>query len=544
MMKKVFASALGSSCIFQGALTRKIQGKTLIQRLIDKAERFGVPRANVFIYTDLEEVALKVERLGANSFLDTTQILDLEEASVKFGKYCAKHTERSDTILWLSPYAPLVSINSLKRAEVLLNTGDTELVFCSVDEPARNLAIAPLTIQEILLSKPTEFVKIRSDAFVFIRGSAIKEGRTEDFKQTAIDVGQDVFEIASFQDWWVCEKLLARKRIVFRVIGNERVGMGHIYRALSLAHEILDHEIIFITDDKNEDVIRQVAQLEYRLEVASPTEIVSTMIDLESDLVINDILDTSPEDVTPLQTYGARVVNFEDLGEGAKLADLTINELYDRPQFSEGNILWGKNYLFVRDEFEDAKPCSFHQEVKTVLLAFGGIDQHDLSYKILEAIEPVCDKYRIGIEIVTGPGYRGYSALEKRVLSKPNVSLTHATGVISKIMEEASVAITSNGRTVYEMAHMNVPAIVVPQHKREKTHGFASRANGFIALDPYKEGVTERQVAQELLNIISDNKYRKELFDRTVPHCFTENKQKIVDLVISQLANNGTALDP
>ena len=93
-------------------------------------------------------------------------------------------------------------------------------------------------------------------------------------------------------------------------------------------------------------------------------------------------------------------------------------------------------------------------------------------------------KYKIFIQIVTGPGYRGFTHLEKIVSQTSGVSLTHATGVISSMMESADIAITSNGRTVYELAHMNIPGIVIPQHEREETHSFAQEQNGFIKMEP------------------------------------------------------------
>ena len=70
------------------------------------------------------------------------------------------------------------------------------------------------------------------------------------------------------------------------------------------------------------------------------------------------------------------------------------------------------------------------------------------------------------IFIVTGPGYSGYETFRREVVGDSDVDLTHATGVISRIMEKVQLAITSNGRTVYELAHLSIPAIVIPQHER------------------------------------------------------------------------------
>ena len=49
-------------------------------------------------------------------------------------------------------------------------------------------------------------------------------------------------DIDSYRDWWIAEKLLNRRRIVIRVDGDREIGLGHIYRMLTLAHQILDHQ--------------------------------------------------------------------------------------------------------------------------------------------------------------------------------------------------------------------------------------------------------------------------------------------------------------
>ena len=46
------------------------------------------------------------------------------------------------------------------------------------------------------------------------------------------------------------------------------------------------------------------------------------------------------------------IVNFEDLGDGAKYADIVFNELYDEPILPYENILWGNEWYFLRDELK------------------------------------------------------------------------------------------------------------------------------------------------------------------------------------------------
>ena len=64
---------------------------------------------------------------------------------------------------------------------------------------------------------------------------------------------------------------------------------------------------------------------------------------------------TAASDIDSLKSNEIVVVNFEDLGTGASTADLTINELYDVPRVSGERFLWGYDYFFVREEFENAK---------------------------------------------------------------------------------------------------------------------------------------------------------------------------------------------
>jgi spore coat polysaccharide biosynthesis predicted glycosyltransferase SpsG len=307
--------------------------------------------------------------------------------------------------------------------------------------------------------------------------------------------------------------------------------MGHVYRALALAHELHDHEIIFATDTKNHVAVDAIVKRDYWLGVYAPELIIDEIINLRPDMVINDVLDTKKQDIGKLKSSGSLTVSFEDLGSGARCTDLTVNEIYDTPQFKADHVMWGQQYFFLRDEFQSAKPHRFKKRVEGVMLAFGGTDQLDLARKVLFAVKPLCEELEIFVHVVAGPGYRTYDKLMREVEGDDRIFLTHGSEVISSIMEKVQVAITSNGRTVYEFAHMNIPAIVVAQHKREVTHSFASQKNGFVPLGIYQAGKTEQQVVKELKRLAQDVAYRQQLFNNMTSCRFTKNKEKVVKLI-------------
>jgi spore coat polysaccharide biosynthesis predicted glycosyltransferase SpsG len=533
--KAVLIRGIQRNIAFQDDLLRKLAGKTLVQRAINKARELGVGDIAVCVYTDSELVALSSDRAGVRTYLDPNLAKEDETAVSAFFKFIQKWSRGFDWIIHLSPYAPLLGIEALQETLTRVEAEDADIGNSGRLVADHKTSMDALDLMSQCFQTPEEKICVNADVFTVIRSSLLGVTAPRQLKVITVLLGENEFEVRSHRDWWVCEKLLARKRIIVRVIGTETVGMGHIYRTLSLAHEITDHEIIFVTDTDNGVAVDELNKYEYELKVYQPDRVIQEISFLKPDMVINDILNTGWEDVGPLQQQGVQVVNFEDLGKGARIADITFNELYDEPQYAEENTFWGHDYFFVRDEFNDAKPCEFKSEVTGILLAFGGVDQHDLTRKVLFSILELCIARRIPIYIVTGPGYARFDRLVEETKGLEGVSITHDTGVISKIMERVGLAITSNGRTVYEMAHMNIPAIVIPQHERERTHAFACQENGFIPLTPYTEGITEEDVKTALRGLLDSVSDREQLYNRTLRFRFDRNKRRIIDLIEDRL---------
>ncbi len=317
-----------------------------------------------------------------------------------------------------------------------------------------------------------------------------------------------------------------KKKIVFRMIGSHRVGMGHIYRTISLADELKEHELLFLTDTDSDLAITYFSERDGWLGSFANADITPKILATDPDLVIFDVLDTQEDEIVPLTNNGILVASFEDLGPGSAHTTVTINELFDVPELQGENYRWGKEFFFVRDEFLSVSPRNKPRNINNLLLTFGGVDQNNLSCRLLLQIYELCRESEIQIHIVTGPGYRGEGILRGIVDDLDGVDMTHATGVISRIMAATDLAISSNGRTVYELAHMNVPGIVIDQHAREGTHHFARPENGFLNLGLYNPGVTEHGVWETLSVLINDVARFGELYDRTTLHNFTKAKSR------------------
>jgi len=518
----VIIPALGKRGPFVDTLTKNLAGIPLIKRAIAQALMIA-KQSRIYVITDSDEVELICER-------NHISLLTTSNWRSKFEEFS---NLSSQTIIFYSPFFPLLEMREIISAFHILQKNEQKI-------------LVPVVRSKTLIHNHEEkfdsqqhFFNVTAEQMVLVTSSCFRIlPSTLLNNSTVLQKGEACFfelqtepiEIDRTQDWWVCEKLLKRKRIIFRVIGSESIGMGHVYRALSLAHEITDHEVLFVCDEESQVAVKKLAGSDYSYQIFSSDKIIEEIIGLNPDMVINDILDTNRNDILNLQQQNIKVINFEDFGDGATSADLTINEMFDNPVMDGENILWGREYYFIRDEFYGAKTHVFEKNVVSLLITFGGTDQHDLTRKILYSILPYCERSNIKIFVVTGSGYMYFQELQEEVakLLSTNIEVTHATGVMSRIMEKTSVAITSNGRTVYELAHMSIPAIVIPVNEREKTHEFSCEKNGFIPMNGFKDKETPNEVLNALKKLVENTTYRKTLHQNTVLFNFRYNKKNIL----------------
>lgn len=513
--------AIKKNAVIPDQLIKKLDGITLIQRAINTAKKLTTNN-NIFILTDSEEISLISERNGINYFYDSKLYIDSNNIIEITSKITSK-LDQNNIIIYRAN-APLVNDEILKEAYGMF-LEDESVILTSVRKENKKL----------LKKENKSIFNIKKDSYYEeIKAFLIysKKNKIDNNIKPFILNDEKSIEIENYQDWWVCEKILQRKKIIFNVIGSIEIGMGHIYHSLALAHEITDHEIIFVCDEQYKIAVDKIASMDYK--VISTKDVENTIISLNPHIVINDILNTNQQYIKNLKKNDIKVVNFEDLGNGSKYADLVFNELYDTPQFEGKHYCWGYKYLALRDEFYDAKPHEFIDNINEILITFGGTDQNNLTLLTLNSILEVCEKKNIIINIVCGSAYKFKDELETYILrtNYKRINLTYASGIISKIMEKSQLSISSNGRTVYELADMNIPSIIVSHHEREFTHSFATLEKGFINLG-IVNNKTSNQIKEKFKKLVDDRDYRELLFMNINKYNFRENKQKVVKKIMN-----------
>lgn len=470
---------------------RSLAGRPVLLRVLDTAAQVVASRGQIVILADDDEVALLAERQGIRVRPLPGDGSDAELAQAVHDAVSDRERETGQqftTVLVLRASSPLLRPMDLRDAvgRLAQHACDSVRSGCIDGRASRRAAAATgAAIPADMRAAKIEAPDYReSNSFVVSRREVIDGGRLvgDAVEVLALPIERGL-EIVTAHDWWVCERLLRRRRVVFVVIGYPAVGLGHVYRAGLLAHELMDHEVHIVCPRDNDLAASSLAAESLRVHVQGQEDLLETVLALAPDLVINDILNTDVCYVEQLKTAGARVVNFEDLGPGAAAADLVINDIFMEPGAAV-NHLNGPDYFCIRDEFLHAAPLPPRPEVREVLVTFGGTDAMDTTERIARLILPFTRRRGIHVSFVTGSGYAHLDGLRRLLagVATEHAELSNGTKRMSEHMARADLAFSSAGRTVFELAAMRVPAIIIAANEREETHTFASGENGFVYL--------------------------------------------------------------
>lgn len=393
-----------------------------------------------------------------------------------------------DVVITLQPTSPLLSCATLDAAYEDFVEKKYDSMVSVVNKPhlswTQDAEGNPVPEYKTRLNRqelPPRFLE--TGAFVITRRATITEKTRFGGDISVFEVPEEEsIDIDDFQDWVACETLMKRKRILYRVDGYRLIGMGHVYRALTLAYAMIEHEVTFVTLKRHEDGCKKlVASNIPTLILDSEDEFVEAVKRISPDIVIHDCLNTSLEYVQAIKEAGVRIVTFEDLGPGSYYADATINALYEGDTMMHGRAFFGKEYFCLRDEFLIAEPKPFRDSVKNVFIMFGGADPLNMTERIYRMVLEHLEEWRdIDFTFLLGLAYEKPNGIAS--VPSNGVKVLSDVAHVSSYMKMADLAFTSQGRGAYELASLGVPAIVFAQNDRELKHEFAQLGNGFINL--------------------------------------------------------------
>lgn len=446
---------------------------------------------DVIVSTDSQEVRIIAEQMGAKCHWRNAELCtdDVGLDSVIYD--AVPKNEKWDYIVTMQPTSPTLKVSTLDEALEYTIENDYDTVLSAINAPHLSWGVKEgrlLPNYEKRLNRqylPPCYME--TGAFFISKAEVVKPNTRFGDNVSVFEVPHEQsIDVDDFQDLQAVANIFNRPKVAIYVNGNNKRGIGHIYRALEIADEFFVKPDIYF--DTNQTDINVFGKTTHTLiPVNGIHELFQKCKEKQYTLFINDILTTTIDYMIGLKSVlpDAKIVNFEDDGEGTIKADLVFNALFhteDLPQIKSGEKYYiaGKTFLFY-------KPIKIADSVKNVFISFGGADPQNYTDRLLTMI---CkQEYKdYNFTVVLGRAKHNIEAL-MGYNKYQNIEVLYDVSNMPELMSKCDVGITSRGRTGYELALLGIPSISMAQNEREEKHSFVCNENGFtyIGLNPADE---------------------------------------------------------
>ena len=250
--------------------------------------------------------------------------------------------------------------------------------------------------------------------------------------------------------------------IFIRTDTNQTIATGHLMRCISIAEaaRFLGEAALFFLSDENGIELLKDRGFSYEIlgtEWNHMEEELPVLLPLLQKHGVKRLLIDSYS-VTPeyLQKLGkeAEVWYLDDLNAfhypvQGLICYANYCEKYDYPEnYPDTELLLGTSYVPLRSEFCDLSHHAASDRIQKLLLLSGGADPENVLERLLSGLN--LSHYE-RVNVVCGRYYQKYEKLKESYASFQNVCIYQTVPTLLAMMQEADLAISAGGTTLYEL---------------------------------------------------------------------------------------------
>jgi UDP-2,4-diacetamido-2,4,6-trideoxy-beta-L-altropyranose hydrolase len=351
---------------------------------------------------------------------------------------------------------------------------------------------------------------------------------------------------------------LGDKMLLIRADASVAIGTGHVMRCLALAQAWQDTggRVIFALAAGAEEVEERLraegaAVVRVSGELGSgedASETAQLCAKYRADWLILDGFHFSQAYRESVKTDASRFLLLDDYGErGPYKCDLVLNTnpyaldaMYPKRE-EQTCFLLGPKYALLRREFlrSPMRSPDVPATASRVLITFGGADPHNVTLRVVEALQEVSD-VQLDITLVVGASNPHLASLRAAVeRSFHVVRLLSNVDNMPQVMTQAELAISAGGGTCYELAIMQVPMFLIAMARNhERTVEAYGQARAALAAGWF-ETLARESLAASLRALIGDPRLRKELVENARRMVDGRGAQRVVEAMLRRTAASG-----
>ena len=317
-------------------------------------------------------------------------------------------------------------------------------------------------------------------------------------------------------------------KVVIRTDASNAIGSGHLMRCLALATELKKSgaNVQFICSGQDRKWIEYVRDKEFDCEVLyqskknrtaysqdgsnrSSAKIRKLRFDWQQDLAATkNVLDNREIDWLIVDHYGIdwrweialrpytrHIMAIDDLADRKHECDIVLDCVFGRQSEDykslvpeDCRLLLGTKYALLRSEFAEWRRVALNRRkhnltIRKILVSLGGVDQTNLTGKVLEQLKRVEWNSDVSINVVVGKGFMHKSEIERQLASfQVNTTLEVDVNDMAKRISNSDIGIGGFGVSTWERFCLGLPSvnIVTQENQRHAITALQQQRNAGI----------------------------------------------------------------
>ncbi len=313
-----------------------------------------------------------------------------------------------------------------------------------------------------------------------------------------------------------------------RTDASSQIGTGHVMRCLTLADEFRDKggQISFICRELKGHLFELISKRGYKVHKLPPNIDIHTDSSLTEEILKHepaiDWLVIDHYEIDSLweshqRKYVKKIMVIDDLFNRKHDCDLLLDQnialqkdLYHSLVPEKCSQLLGPRYALLRKQFFLArqKLKEKPQAVKKILLFLGGSDPDNITAKVLKAMDGL-KQNELTIDVVIGATNPHHDNIKQLVNNMPNTYLHIQVENMAEWMARADISIGAGGSASWERCCLGLPTITIILAENQQDIAERLAEKGIIVNLGWHNQVTEGEIKNAIINLISDWSKRK-----------------------------------
>jgi len=318
--------------------------------------------------------------------------------------------------------------------------------------------------------------------------------------------------------------------LLIRADANFNIGTGHVMRCLALAQSWRDWagRVTFVMSAPPSALVKRIQNegmsiVELDNEAGSRND-AAALANLKANLgaraLVVDGYHFSSDYQEAIKQSGIILLVIDDYGHaGRYIADLVLNQnvsaSYDfyTNRDRQTQLLLGTSYALLRREFHSWRSWTrfVSERANRILVTLGGSDPKNLTVRVLEALE-VVDVDGLEMKVAVGsanPHYQELQAVAAR--SRFPIDLERDEVDMPQLMAWADLAVAAGGSTLWELAFMGLPSVVIISADNQKTNVQRLQELGATINLGWHGSLTQGEIAGAISDLLQDAGQRNRL---------------------------------